>query len=438
MSQIKRGYTSGVWDLFHAGHVRSIKIAKDHCDYLIVGITSDESCEQYKRTPMIPFNQRWEIIACLAVVDEIIEAPNYPTPEFYNRHRIDICIQGDPHPGSGFYNTAEKLGIMKYVDYQKITNTTQIINRINNLTMNQKISVIMPSYNAADYIGDALDSILSQLLDTAEIIIVDDSSDNTPDIVGEYDDPRIQLIHNKNKMGISNARNMGIAVATGTLIAFHDADDISKPGRFEAQLAFLNANPHIAMVGGGVDIMDFDGTTTAEKLPKKNPSKTRQFKSNCFRTSSIIVTAEALKQVGGFNPVLQYGEDWDLWNRINKQFQTANLQQIIYTYRKTPSGITSRESKNTILWDTLVHCLALDYIGTYGVQTIQRDGIENFATTMPKKAKAYYLNKKYLHHKSGGEYQLAYRYAKELYELPGFSFGNWLQMKKSQRNLDKK
>lgn len=124
------GYTSGVWDLFHTGHLRAIQIAAAHCDYLIVGVTSDASCAEYKRTPMIPFSQRWEIISGLKMVDKIIEAPNYPTAEFYAANKIDICIQGDPHPGAGFYEVAEKLGIMKYEDYQEITSTTEIIKRV--------------------------------------------------------------------------------------------------------------------------------------------------------------------------------------------------------------------------------------------------------------------------------------------------------------------
>lgn len=125
-----RGYTSGVFDLFHTGHVRAIELAKAECDYLIVGVSSDESCAEYKRTPMLPYTQRREMIAACKYVDEVIEAPNYPTEQFYKQHGIDICIQGEDTPGLNFYEVAKSLGIIKFVGYQAVTSSSAIIKHV--------------------------------------------------------------------------------------------------------------------------------------------------------------------------------------------------------------------------------------------------------------------------------------------------------------------
>ena len=129
-AKIIRGYTSGVFDLFHAGHVRALKLAKAQCDYLIVGVTSDKSCAEYKRVPMVEYAQRWEIIEACRYVDEVIEAPNYPTADFYRKHRIDVAVQGRDDPGFEFYEVAKEVGIMKFVGYQDITSSTEIIAHI--------------------------------------------------------------------------------------------------------------------------------------------------------------------------------------------------------------------------------------------------------------------------------------------------------------------
>ena len=125
-----RVYTSGIFDLFHAGHMRAIKLAAAHGTWLIVGVSSDESCAEYKRTPIIPYKQRREIVAACKYVDEVIEAPNYPDVAFYKNHRIDVAVQGEDTPGLNFYEVPKSLGIIKFVGYQDITSTSEIIKRI--------------------------------------------------------------------------------------------------------------------------------------------------------------------------------------------------------------------------------------------------------------------------------------------------------------------
>ena len=88
-----RVLTTGVYDLFHVGHLRSLQKASTMGDYLIVGVVPDELAASYKRPPVIPFDQRWEIVEHIACVDEVIvDECIYPV-EFYQRHRIDITAK---------------------------------------------------------------------------------------------------------------------------------------------------------------------------------------------------------------------------------------------------------------------------------------------------------------------------------------------------------
>ena len=134
-----RVYTSGIFDLFHVGHLRAIQAAiavgkeTQGKIYLIVGVGSDESASEYKRKPVIPYEQRLEIIRGVKGVDKVIEAPSYPDEEFYKIHRIGLHCQGEDNAGMSFYEIAKSLGIMRFTGFQQITTTSKIINRAHQL-----------------------------------------------------------------------------------------------------------------------------------------------------------------------------------------------------------------------------------------------------------------------------------------------------------------
>ena len=121
-------YTSGVFDLFHAGHLQALQWAKNQGSFLIVGILSDEDAQSYKRLPIIPYEQRFSIIENLNFVDKVIYGPKFETVRFYRDLGIDFHCQGDEL--DGFYEIAKQLGILKILGRSKITNSTEIIQRI--------------------------------------------------------------------------------------------------------------------------------------------------------------------------------------------------------------------------------------------------------------------------------------------------------------------
>ena len=105
----KIGYTTGVFDLFHIGHLNILKRAKLECDYLIVGVTSDElSLKEKKIKPVIPFNERLEIVESIKFVDEVVPQMNYDKIEAWNNLKFDRMFVGDDWKDTDKWNQIEK------------------------------------------------------------------------------------------------------------------------------------------------------------------------------------------------------------------------------------------------------------------------------------------------------------------------------------------
>ena len=103
------GYTSGVFDLFHIGHLNILKNAKSVCDKLIVGVTTDEFCIKYKnKKPTIPFNNRFEIVESIKYSDLVIPQKNHNKMDIWEKHKFNIMICGNDWEGTDKWNIYEK------------------------------------------------------------------------------------------------------------------------------------------------------------------------------------------------------------------------------------------------------------------------------------------------------------------------------------------
>lgn len=138
------GYTTGVFDLFHIGHLNILKRAKSMCDYLIVGVSTDENVYGYKsKYPVIPYSQRAEIIRSLKYVDEVVPQENMDKIAAWEKLRFDRIFHGDDWKNTELYVTIkEKLeakGVeVIYFPYTKSVSTTEIKNAIiNNTTISE-------------------------------------------------------------------------------------------------------------------------------------------------------------------------------------------------------------------------------------------------------------------------------------------------------------
>ncbi|MEQ2911985.1 adenylyltransferase/cytidyltransferase family protein [Butyricimonas faecihominis] len=108
MAKYKIGYTTGVYDMFHIGHLNLLRRAKERCDYLIVGVSTDECVEGYKhKTPIIPYDQRAAIVAAIKYVDEVVPQTTMDKLKFLKSRHFDVMFHGDEWKGTELYNKYE-------------------------------------------------------------------------------------------------------------------------------------------------------------------------------------------------------------------------------------------------------------------------------------------------------------------------------------------
>ncbi len=139
----KVGYTTGVFDLFHIGHLNILKRAKERCDYLIVGVSTDEVVLSYKhKTPIIPFDERIAIVKAIRYVDEVVPQTSMDKLEAWKKLKFDVLFHGNDWKGSKMYNDVEKAlekeGVaVVYLEHTEGISSTQIAERLKNKSTNQ-------------------------------------------------------------------------------------------------------------------------------------------------------------------------------------------------------------------------------------------------------------------------------------------------------------
>jgi glycosyltransferase involved in cell wall biosynthesis len=182
------------------------------------------------------------------------------------------------------------------------------------------VSVIMPAYNVAPYIGEAIESVLNQTFDDLELLIVDDGATDGSDVIADLyasRDRRIRVIRQANA-GISAARNHGLRVASSPVIAVLDSDDVWEPVYLQAQMAILRDHPEVDIVTGNAWFLgsNLDGRPArpwpdprpAPKLADILADETAVFIMSVFRR-------QVYESVGPFDESLRTNEDYDFWLR---------------------------------------------------------------------------------------------------------------------------
>ena len=103
------GYTTGVFDMFHIGHLNILKRAKEKCDFLIVGVSTDEVVQKYKnKRPIVPFAERVEIVSAIKYVDQVVAQETMDKMEAWEKLHFNVLFHGDDWKGSNMYNSIEK------------------------------------------------------------------------------------------------------------------------------------------------------------------------------------------------------------------------------------------------------------------------------------------------------------------------------------------
>lgn len=216
------------------------------------------------------------------------------------------------------------------------------------------ITVLMPVYNAAPHLREAVRSVLDQSFTDLELLAIDDgSTDDSADILRSFADQRVRMIDHAGNMGLIASLNEGIDHARGAFIARMDADDVMHPERLRKQLEFLTRRPEVSLVACFVDLINADGeeagTWDVDRATPDEASVRRMLpKANCIAHGSVMVRAEAMRALR-YSPRKRHAEDWDLWLRmLARGHRLAKIPEPLLRLRMHAGSIMAGEKKNVV------------------------------------------------------------------------------------------
>ena len=233
------------------------------------------------------------------------------------------------------------------------------------------VTVLMPVYNAGEFIKEAIDSILDQTYEEFEFLIINDgSTDSSINIIESYKDKRIKLINNTENVGFTKSLNKGIEIAQGKYIVRMDADDIAETNRIEVQVEFMEDNEDVAVAGSNVVIFLSDKPL----IKKLTDFPTRYSEIKCkllFESPIMHQTVIMRKDVLLENNYRYKGEyknieDYELWMEMAEDHKIVNISKKLLRYRVISNSITNRSLKrmsDKIKGMKKVYILGLDYLG---------------------------------------------------------------------------
>ena len=206
------------------------------------------------------------------------------------------------------------------------------------------ISIVVPTYNRAEFLGKAIDSVLAQSHRQLEVIVVDDcSTDGTEALVKGYDDPRVRYFGHQVNRGASAARNTGLEKAEGKYVAFLDSDDWWKPAKLEKQLERMDSSGlSPCLVYTGIRVVDAEGNTKwfIEPADRGDLSGVLLEENVVGSTSSVLVKRLSLEEIGGFDEALPSRQDLDLYLRLSHLCKFDYIKEPLTVQRRHENTIT--------------------------------------------------------------------------------------------------
>lgn len=247
------------------------------------------------------------------------------------------------------------------------------------------VSVIMPTYNCAAYIRQAIDSVLGQRDASLELIVVDDgSTDDTAAILASYGD-RLRVLRQANG-GVAAARNAGLRAARGEFVGFLDADDLWLPWKLAVQLQHLRRHPDVGVVYAAWQVWrsqrdgSFGTPPTCQAPPDDGVVPLEEAGSgwlynrlleDCIiHTSAVLLRRSLLARVGLFDEALRRGEDYDLWLRLSRETRIDKLACCVSVYRFHTASVTNRPDMINYGADVIARAVSRwGYVGPDGTRT---------------------------------------------------------------------
>jgi glycosyltransferase involved in cell wall biosynthesis len=271
-----------------------------------------------------------------------------------------------------------------------------------------EVSIILPVFNRAHLVAEAIRSVLVQSFQHFELIIIDDgSTDATVEVINSFNDSRIIFLRQEN-FGRSVARNNGLAIACGRYIAFLDSDDVYLQGKLEIQVAYMDNHSEFGMIYTSAHCINSKGDLLDEQ-PYVAQVEGSIYKHIAFfqpltiTLPTVMLRRDVLDEIGGFDVVMERFEDTDLWRRIAKRYRVGAIN--------IPTCLLRTHENNTLrAQDPKQILVAVDY---YVAKIFREDADVDFAFLREGACRLY-------------EY-----YAKALLSIPGWHFYGLYMLKKA-------
>src|SRR3954451_11189895 len=213
-----------------------------------------------------------------------------------------------------------------------------------------QVTFLMSTWNGAEFLRPALDSLLAQTFEDFEVLVVDDCSpDDSADIASSYDDPRVRVERLDPNRGQTGALNHGLSLIETEWTARIDQDDLAAPERLEHQLAFVKDRPGTVAVGSWADFVDESGSKVSEFRPPAEPAAVRSqlytdLEHNPLVHSAVTFRTDAARAAGGYPTGLSYAQDTALWLLLAARGDVANVPEVL-THIRVHGGQTSGERR---------------------------------------------------------------------------------------------
>ncbi|MBI4335205.1 MAG: glycosyltransferase [Candidatus Omnitrophica bacterium] len=215
------------------------------------------------------------------------------------------------------------------------------------MTKKPKVSVIMLVYNTAEFLREAVDSILNQTFKNFELIVINNgSTDDSGKILKSYADRRIRIIEIKNGVAIPRARNIGVRAASGEYVAIMDSDDVSMPARFAKQVFYLDNHPEIGILGGQHALIYTRGRPT---MASRFPIETNLIRwyimcgTASISDPTVMMRRAIVNKLSGYLETAIIASDYELWSRAILHTKIANCHEVLLHRRLWENNISFRD-----------------------------------------------------------------------------------------------
>jgi len=262
------------------------------------------------------------------------------------------------------------------------------------------VSVIVPCYNQARFVTDAVESVAAQMYRDVEIIVVNDgSTDHTSDVVARYQ--AVRVIEQDNR-GLAAARNAGLYASRGDYLVFLDADDRLMPDALGSEIGCLNANPECAFVYGHVRFIDTDGSllpTRPQSCVDADHYVTLLSRNYIWTPGAVMYRRAILDSVGGFDPLVSPAADLDLNIRIARTRPIRCLNKVVLEYRTHGANMSKDSTAMFRSSMTVLHAQRQHVRGNKRYERALKAGIrcvqEEYGNRLGLEVEAYIENREW-------------------------------------------